>query len=38
LSSVALLLLLRIAARFRHGEAGDRLLAAARIAREGEIE
>jgi MATE family multidrug resistance protein len=32
LSTVALLLLLRIAARFRHGEAGDRLLAAAGIA------
>jgi Na+-driven multidrug efflux pump len=39
LGTVALLLLLRIAARFRHGEAGDRLLAAARIAnRQQEVE
>jgi MATE family multidrug resistance protein len=32
LGTVAILLLLRIAARFRHGAAGDRLLAAGRAA------
>ena len=42
LGTVALLLLLRIEARFRHGAAGDRLLAAGRAAhrqeeQEGEI-
>jgi MATE family multidrug resistance protein len=34
LGTVAILLLLRIAARFRHGEAGDRLLAATTKGRE----